>query len=227
MTHFVLVHGASHGAWCWERVVPLLEADARVGEVIAVDLPGHGASRDVKPLADITLDDYVEHVAGLIEARDLVDVVIVGHSLAGLTLPRVAHRVEARLRRVVYMASSNPEKGRTVNDLMDHPLSPIRRGVSMETMFCNDLDSDTTHWLMSQLVDEPPRLMQTPVEVPRAPAGVPSTYILLEQDETLPPDYQREQARTAGVDEVVRFDSGHSAFAAKPRELAELLLAYA
>jgi pimeloyl-ACP methyl ester carboxylesterase len=208
-------------------VVPLLAADPRVGQVIAVDLPGHGALQHVKPAADIGLDDYVEHVAGLIEARDLEDVVIVGHSLAGLTLPPVAHRVEARLRRLIYLASSNPDKGRTVNDLMDHPLSPIRRGVSMETMFCNDLDADSSEWLMSQLVDEPPRLLETPVEVPRGPSGVPSTYILLERDETLPPEYQREQAQTAGVDEVVSFDTGHSAFAAKPRELAKLLLRYA
>ena len=227
MTHFILVHGASHGAWCWEQVLPLLAADPRVGEVIAVDLPGHGAQREVKPLADITLDDYVAHVAGLIEDRDLEDVVIVGHSLAGLTLPPVAHRVEARLRRVIYMASANPEMGSTVSGLMDHPLSPVRRGVSMETMFCNDLDDERSQWLMSQLVDEPPRLMETPVEVPRAPSGVPSTYILLERDEALPPDFQREQARAARVDEVVSLDTGHSAFVAKPRELAELLLRYA
>lgn len=227
MTHFILVHGASHGAWCWERVLPLLEADPRVREVIAVDLPGHGALREVKPLADITLDDYVAHVVDLIEARDLEDVVIVGHSLAGLTLPPVAHRVEARLRRVIYMASAHPEKGRAVVDLMDHPLSPVQRGVSMEAMFCNDLDSERSQWLMSQLVDEPPRVMETPVEVPRAPSGLPSTYILLERDEALPPEFQREQAQTAGVDEVVCFDTGHSAFAAKPRELAELLLRYA
>ncbi len=227
MTHFVLVHGAMHGAWCWERVVPLLEADPRVGEVVAVDLPGRGASRDVKPLADITLDDYVDHVAGLIEDRDLRDVVVVGHSLAGLTLPPLAQRVEDRLKRVVYLACSNPEKGRTVSDLMDHPLSPVRRGVSVETMFCNDLDAETSQWLLSQLVEEPPRLMETAVLVPQAPSGVPSTYILLERDETLPPGIQREQAQTAGVDEVVSFDTGHSAFAAKPRELAELLLRYA
>jgi len=208
-------------------VLPLLLKDPRVEEVIAVDLPGHGALQEVKPAQDITLEDYVAHVVRLIESRDLADVVIVGHSLAGLTLPPVAHRVKSRLRRVVYMASVNPEKGCTVADMMAHPLSPVRRGVSMETMFCNDLDPERTEWLMSQLIDEPPRVMETPVEIPRAPSGLPSTYILLERDQTLLPDYQREQADTAGVEEVVSFDSGHSAFAAKPRELAELLLRYA
>ena len=37
---FVLVHGTSFGAWCWDRVIPELE---RLGHTaIAVDLPGHG-----------------------------------------------------------------------------------------------------------------------------------------------------------------------------------------
>ncbi len=56
---------------------------------------------------------------------------------------------------------------------------------------------------------------------------MPSTYVLLLRDETLPPNLQREQAQVAAADEVVPFDTGHSAFAAKPRELAELLLGYA
>lgn len=227
MSSFVLIHGASHGAWCWERVVPLLEADLRVEAVLALDLPGRGALRDMKPHDEICLADYVDHVVNELEARDLREIVLVGHSLAGLTLPSVAHRIPDRIRRVVYVAASNPARGRTVMDLMEHPLSPISRGITSETMFCNDLDAETTQWLLSRLCDEPPRVMQEPVVIPRAPEGIPSSYILLERDETLPPAYQREQAETAGVDEVIPFDSGHSAFAAKPREFARLLLGWA
>jgi hypothetical protein len=53
---------------------------------------------------------------------------------------------------------------------------------------------------------------------------LPAVYIVCEHDEALPPDLQRIQARNAGASEVLPFDSGHSAFASKPRELAELLL---
>lgn len=227
MSSYVLVHGGCHGAWCWERVTPLLVADPRVGEVVAVDLPGRGATPGEKPLAEITLEDCVEHLVEVVESRDLHDVILVGHSLAGITLPPAAHRLAPRLRRVVYLASSNPEPGQTIDDVFKLPLSCVQRGISMETIFCNDLDEKTTTWLMSQLVAEPPRLFETPVAVARLPAGIPSTYVLLERDESLPPVHQREQARTAGVDEVVSFDSGHSPFAAKPRELAELLLGWA
>ncbi len=69
--------------------------------------------------------------------------------------------------------------------------------------------------------------MSEPVKAAALPPELPTSYVLLERDETLPPELQLEQAKEAGVDEVVRFDSGHSAFAAKPRELAELLLGWA
>ena len=94
-------------------------------------------------------------------------------------------------------------------------------------MFCSDLDGNTASWLLAQLGAEPPGPMAEPVTIVRPPSEVESTYILLERDEALLPAYQREQARTAGVDEVVSFDAGHSAFASRPRELAELLLRYA
>ncbi len=207
--------------------MPFLRSSPRVAAVVAVDLVGHGDRRNVKPLGAITLGDYVDDVVREIETRDLRDVVLVGHSLAGITIPQAAARVADRLRRVIYLSTSNPAVGQSVVDLMKHPLSPATRGVNFQTMFCNDLDEDTASWLLARLGPEPPGPMAESVEVARLPPGVASSYVLLERDEALPPAYQREQARTAGVDEVVSFEAGHSAFASRPRELAELLLRYA
>ena len=60
---FVLVHGASHGAWCWDRTVPYLDADPRVGAVVAIDLPGRPGARDPKPVGEIRIADYVRCIA--------------------------------------------------------------------------------------------------------------------------------------------------------------------
>ena len=224
MANFVLVHGAVHGGWCWERVVPLLEVSPRVEEVVAIDLVGHGARVEEKPLGDICLGDYADDVVREIESRDLHDVVLVGHSLAGITLPLAAQRLVSRLRRVVYLSTTNPPVGQSVEDRMNDPLSPISRAVDFETMFCNDLDEETSTWLLSRLGPEPPGPMAEKVTVATGPSRVPSTYILLEKDEALPPAFQREQARTAQADEIITFDAGHSAFASRPKELADLLL---
>jgi pimeloyl-ACP methyl ester carboxylesterase len=227
MTSFVLVHGGAHASWCWDRLVPHLRSDPRVGAVLAVDLTGHGARRGVKPLEAISLADYVDDVVREIEVRDLHAVVLVGHSLAGITIPRAAARVVDRMQRLIYLSTSNPAAGQSINDLMKHPLSPLSRRVDFDGMFCNDLDDETAAWLLSHLGPEPPGPMAEPVPPVALPDELPSTYILLERDEALPPAYQREQALNARVHEIVPFDAGHSAFASRPRDLADLLLRYA
>ena len=205
-------------------MIPFLKANPDVEAVVAIDLVGHGNRLDVKPLDSIGIDDYVNDVVQEIVSRDLHDVVLVGHSLAGITITPAAYRLESRLRRLVYLSTTNPSVGQSVEDRMDDPLSPLSRGVDFETMFCNDLDEDSSHWLLSRLGPEPPGPMAEKVAVATGPPGVPSTYILLEKDEALPPAFQREQARTAHVDEIVTLDAGHSAFASRPQELTDLLL---
>lgn len=228
MPAFVLVHGGAHGAWCWERVEPRLARDPRVSAVLAVDLPGHGTRLAVKPQEDIALDDYVDAVVGDIERAGLTDVVLVGHSLAGITLPHVAARLPDRIRRVIYLSTTNPALGESVMDeLLANPLSPTSRGIDLTKAFCSDLDPETAAWLESRLGPEPPAPLETKVTRVAGPPEIPSTYILLEQDEVLPPAYQLEHAQRIGADEIVRLAAGHSAFASQPQALATLLLAYA
>ena len=192
--------------------------------MVAIDLVGHGGRLEEKPLDEISLEDYADDVVREVEGRDLTDVVLVGHSLAGITLPLAAHRLVGRLRRVVYLSTTNPPVGQSVEDRMNDPLSPLSREVDFETMFCNDLDEETSTWLLSHLGPEPPGPMAEKVTVATGPSEVPATYILLEKDEALPPAFQREQARTVQADEIVTLDAGHSAFASRPQELAALLL---
>ena len=80
---YVLAHGATFAASCWDLLVPHLDDD-----VIAIDLPGRG-SRPAD-LSRVAIAEFVAAVLAEIEAWDLRDVVLVGHSLAGITLPGVA-----------------------------------------------------------------------------------------------------------------------------------------
>ncbi len=224
MTSFVLVHGGSHGGWCWDRLVPHLARDPRVGGVVAVDLCGHGTRIDALPQHEIAIRHYVESVVEDVEAASLTDVILVGHSLAGISIPHVAARLPGRIRRLVYLSTTNPTAGACVNDSMMHPLSPISRGVEVTEAFCSDLDEETATWLLGNLGPQPPGVLAEPIERVTGPPEIPSTYVLLEKDEVLPPAFQLEQAEAVGAGEIVRFEAGHSAFASRPGDLAELFL---
>jgi pimeloyl-ACP methyl ester carboxylesterase len=224
MVNFVLVHGGAHGAWCWDRLVPRLRENTTTGAVLAVDLCGHGHRLGDRPQGEIRIADYVDSVVEELESADLSDVVLVGHSLAGITLPEVAARCPDRIHRLVYLSTTNPPVGSCVNDSMAHPLSPISRGVDVTEAFCSDLDEETAAWLVGNLGPQPEGVLAESIRRVAGPREIPSTYVLLEKDEVLPPAYQLEQAETIGADEIVRFEAGHSAFASRPTELAELLL---
>lgn len=226
MSSLVLIHGGAHGPWCWERLLPYIEAADVVDSILAIDLIEDALAAAAIERDDITIDHYVEGVVRKLEDLDLRDVVLVGHSMAGITIPGVAHRVPERIGRIIYLTTSNPVAGQSIENLMEHPLSPLSRGASFEEMFCNDLDDASKEWLLSNLRSDPPKIFSEPVRHCTLPAGIHSTYVLFEKDLALPPEFQLEQAENARVDEIRRFDAGHSGYLSKPAELARLLLEY-
>lgn len=108
----VLVHGAWAGAWAWQRVLAPLRAAGHV--VHAVTLSGCGANRHALR-RDITLQTHIADIIGLIDAEELRDVVLVGHSYGGLVVTGAADallaRGEARLRQIVYVDAMVPLPG--------------------------------------------------------------------------------------------------------------------
>src|SRR3954470_6725210 len=97
MTGFGLVHGAGLGAWCWERLIPALEAQGH--QAATVDLPLNDPSAGASRLAEMVLEAF----AGF------EDLVLVGHSLSGLVIPVVASR--RPVRRLVFLHAVLPGPG--------------------------------------------------------------------------------------------------------------------
>src|SRR6476661_2161418 len=89
----VLVHGAWAGAWCWKKVLaPLRAADL---EVHAVTLTGVGERAHLLS-REVTLATHIADVLGLVEAEELRDVVLVGHSYGGMVVTGAADALLAR-----------------------------------------------------------------------------------------------------------------------------------
>ena len=230
---FVLVHGGGCDRRCWGPLLPHLD-----GEVVAVDLPGRGDRP--APLEQLHVADFVDSVVAELEARDLHDVVLVGHSLAGITLPGVAARVPDRVAQLVFVSCAIPEPGTSVLEALGS-FSPATAEVAAQigddiltetgtlhpdlarAMFCNDMDEEQFAFTMSVMVPESFSIVSEQLGSTGLPTSVPTTYVRLLQDASLSLATQDEMLARLGDPAVVDLDSGHMAMVTRPAALAAIL----
>jgi len=220
---FVLIHGGAHGAWCWEPMLPYLD-----GSALAVDLPGRGK----KPgdLQKLTLDDFADSVAADVESTRSQRIVLVGHSMAGLTIPRVLERAPERIAAVVFVSCLIPQEGQTLWEAMGNQERPQSADGALvdeagaRFMFCNDMDEVQTRFVLKNLCGEAVRPMNEPMSLAGLRHPVPRSYVKLLRDQALTPEMQDGFARNAGPKTPVHeLDAGHNAMISRPRELAAIL----
>jgi len=229
MTTFLFVHGASHGAWCWDEVMKLVEKDPRVRGAIAIDLVGHGARLKEKPAEAITLDDYIADIARAVRETRTQDIVLVGHSMAGASMPQAAAQVATQVKGLVFVAALIPNEGTTVRqNVATRPEEPTRTAQELyRAIFCNDMDAETADRLLARLTTEPQGPMEEIVRRPPLPPSLRRAYVLLTQDRAVIPERQRLFAANIGAQETVEIEAGHDVMVSKPQALAQALLRFA
>jgi pimeloyl-ACP methyl ester carboxylesterase len=234
----LLVHGAWHGAWCWEPVVAALSE--RGVPALAIDLPGHGD--DTGALTDLHGD--AEEVCDALDRFD-EPVVLVGHSYGGIVNTEAG--VHANVAELVYLAAFNLDAGESALGAavaessaadLDHSGRPDalaqihvdEDGISTigaegaRILFYNDCSDDVADWAVARLGPHPmANLDQTPDAV--AWRHKPSTYAVCTRDNIVHPDLQRILARRAN--RVVEWPTGHSPFLSRPDLVVDLLVAVA
>jgi len=229
----ILIHGSWHGAWCWEKVTPLLEA--RGHTVLALDLPGHG--HDQTPLKNITLDTYVDCVVSALEK--LAPAMLVGHSMAGMVISQVAEKCPEKIRRLVYVAAFMPESGDSLLSLANlQPLNQITsaiRGVPaqnalyfpmehMESFAYYACPAGTYSRIASRFCVEPFLPSSTPVKLTKERYGtVERVYIECTEDKAITLTSQKRMIERSPC-KVFQLNCDHSPFYSDPQGLVEILL---
>ena len=244
MANFVLVHGAWHGGWCWQRVVAALGAAGHRAH--AVTLTGLGERAHLLSSA-ITLETHIADVAAAIEAEEMTEVVLAVHSYAGMIGTAVADRMGARLRHLVYVDAVVPKPGeswssthaRTTREARlaaaeaspDHafpPPDPAVFGLS---------DADCT-WVRRRQTPHPGHTYEAALDFePARVAAVPRTFVNCTQpalatiDSIRPrmadPAFWNGAWRAGGGARVVELKTGHDPMVSAPAELTRILLACA
>jgi pimeloyl-ACP methyl ester carboxylesterase len=118
-TAFVLVHGGGHGGWCWKEVARRLRASGH--EVYTPTLTGFG-ERSHLHTGQVTFETFVDDVANVIRFEDIDSAVLVGHSMGGVIIPRVAEALPDRVRLVAWLAAVVTADGESLLDAV--PQSP-------------------------------------------------------------------------------------------------------
>ncbi len=235
---FILVHGSWHGAWCWEKLVPLLEGAGH--RVAAIDLPGHGS--DPTPAPEVTLESYGRAVCRAAESLE-GPVVAVGHSMGGMAISHAAERAPDQFAALVYLCAFLPRDGLSLVDLMasftdgvapDHVELDLEaahatvRPDAARGVFYADCSDDDVRAAMRRLRPDPVPPLAEPVRLTEGRHGsVPRGYVECLQDRAIPIDAQRAMIEAAGCREVARLDTAHSPFLSAPKALADELVGMA
>ncbi|HZP29466.1 MAG TPA: alpha/beta hydrolase [Acidimicrobiia bacterium] len=246
----VLVHGGSHGAWCWDPMLEFLDCPA-----LAVVLPPKrlrtGETRRVdaelaEQLAALKIGDFADSIIADVDRTGFDRFVLVGHSMAGLSIPEVARRIPRRVAHLVFVSATTPPEGACVLDSLTPEIREITRdhierasqegaeasGVLDEAMarlmFCNDMDEEQTKFVLDRVCTEAVNVAVEPVTRLGVPPELPKTYVRLSRDQSLPPELQAQmivnlERSPGGRVEVVEIDAGHDVMVSRPRELAAIV----
>lgn len=232
VTTFALVHGAWHGARCWDALTPFLTKAGH--DVVAPDLPSDDGSAD--------FDVYANSVCTALRGRD-DDVVVVAHSLAGATGALIPDR--RPVRHLVYLCAAVPQCGIGLIDLWQSQpdmvcadfangwlqgLSPPDEQLRTEwidhefvrRVFYADCDKPTVALALECLRPQSAYPFNVPCPLTAHPSAA-CTSVVCRDDRVINPDWSKRTAHDIGA-EIVELPGSHSPFLSRPQTLAAVLL---
>lgn len=239
MANFVLVHGSFHGAWCWEKMVPLLEV--RGHTVVAPNLPASGG--DPAPPETADLESYTARIAGVIDAI-AGPVILVGHSMGGIVASQVAERRAGRLAAVIYINGLLLQSGETlvsfldahahlgVEDLVLKNMQVSPDGLTAtfpaevaSAVFYNTSDPDDAARCVERLTPQRMKVYHDPLTLTDVAYGsVRRFYVEGLNDNAVSPAYQRAMTQRTPCEQVFTLEGDHSPFLYAPQRLADILM---
>ncbi len=244
MTAYVLVGGAWLGGWCWQNVARRLRDNGQ--DAYPVTLTGLG-ERVHLASPQVDLNTHIADVVNLIEFEDLHDVVLLGHSYAGLVVTGAADRIPERISELVYLDTGPLPDGavlietfppearrhieRQVEELGDgwrFPMPPWEELANMASL--EGVDDDHLRVLRSRAVAQPfgtytqPLRLENPAREQLPKLGILCSFSLEQVQEMVASDNPLFRGLAAPNWRFVELPTGHWPMFSRPEDLAELLL---
>lgn len=234
MSTYLLIHGSWHGAWCWYKIIPLLEQAGH--KAIALDLPGHG--RDWTAARDVSMQSYVDSVCQILDAQ-AEPVILVGHSRGGIVISQTAERRPEKIQTLVYLAAfliPNGEAmlptalGDTESRIVSNLVVNEEQGYHMlkaeafrEALYA-DCSVEDVALATALLTPEPNAPVATPLNLSDEKFGrVARVYIETLQDRGVTPTLQKKMYTATPCQKIISMETSHSPFLSAPEKLVSHL----
>ncbi|XP_049394785.1 methyl jasmonate esterase 1-like [Solanum stenotomum] len=248
--HFVLVHGACHGAWCWYKVVTILRSEGH--KVSVLDMAASGINP--KHVEDLnSMDDHNEPLMEFMNSLPQQErVVLVGHSLGGINISLAIEKFPPKIAVAVFVTASIPGPDLNIVAVTQQYSQQVEAPMDTEFVYNNGLDKGPTSLVLgpkdlatifyqfsppedltlaTYLVrpgpwfDESVLLINTALSREKY-GSVRHVYVVCEKDNMLKEEqFQRWLIQNNPPDEVQMIHGvGHMVMFSKPRELSSCLV---
>jgi pimeloyl-ACP methyl ester carboxylesterase len=215
----VFVHGGFHQSWVWEAVLDRLTP--RGWNTRTLDLPSVAAEAEFRS----GMYDDAGAVRELL-GRTNCPQIVVAHSYGAIPVTQVAHELP-QVRHIVYVAGFQLDVGESLLGTVGGRIPSwwIVSGDSVTVdrpteIFYNDVQPHTAAWAQSHLLPSTFAAFTEPVTA-AAWRYIPSTYVICERDQSIPPGWQKGLAQRAS--RIERLSTGHSPMLSQPGPLAEII----
>lgn len=231
--HFVLIHGAWHGGWCWDGVIRALEKAGHTAE--APTMPGHNPGDDRSP---VTFNSYVDKIVEVLE-QQAEPVILVGHSSAGFLLQSAAPRVPDKIERLVFHNAFIVPDGMAQFDLVPPEVAqtmtsaakaspdnsvPVNEDFVRSALMAGE-PVDVQDALIQRLTPQPLVLFITKVNTePFSKLNIPRTVLFCKDDGSLPAGAYLGMAQNLGDYDLVEIEGGHETLFTNPEAVAQGLI---
>ncbi|MDX2501937.1 MAG: alpha/beta fold hydrolase [Deltaproteobacteria bacterium] len=231
--HFVLIHGAWHGGWCWDGVIKELEKQGHTAQ--APTMPGHNPGDD---RSGITFDDYVDKISSVLAKQDS-PVVLAGHSSAGSLLQMAAPKTPVIIQQLIFHNAFILPDGKCQFDLVPPEASegmtaaanaspdncvPVIEDFVRHQLMAGE-STEVQDALISRLVPQPMALFTTPVNTAEfEKLTIPKTVLFCKDDASLPPGAYLGMAQGLGDFKLVEVSGCHESIFTNPAVVAEGLM---
>ena len=182
------------------------------------------------------MSSYITDVGGFIRRENLKDLILVGHSMSGMVISKLAEEMPERVKHLCYLAAVVPKGDEALIDL----LPPARQAAlkalwgktteifgpieSLKPAYFTDLEGNEQEFYLRKLTPEPLQVFFERIRFAETlDPAIPRTYIMGMKDKSLPPDLTKGFAERLQV-EPRKIDAGHDMMVSKTEETAEILL---